>query len=195
MYEYLELNYASNVKVHTYELDSNDNILQAYGWNKHSYIRAITPNTKYIRVIFSYDDDRDMSLDDYDIIRPFLASKYDKKQISTTLRSLPNGVRDTIEKRGNKYVKVQRCGEHTVSDFDIYADSGAQHQNLYTLCLHKDVVCAKGSSMIYSERFSNISDIDISVLGKQGIWIAYDGAIVISVLISNLETPDRNGYI
>ena len=38
-------------------------------------------------------------------------TKQDKKQISTTLRSLPNGVKDTIEKRGNKYVKVQRCGE------------------------------------------------------------------------------------
>ena len=39
----------------------------------------------------------------------------DKKQISTTLRSLPNGVKDTIEKRGNKYVKVQRCGEITLN--------------------------------------------------------------------------------
>ena len=41
--------------------------------------------------------------------------KYDHKQISTTLRSLQNGVKDTIEKRGNKYVKVQRCGEVTLN--------------------------------------------------------------------------------
>ena len=44
-----------------------------------------------------------------------LCKKQDKKQISTTLRSLPNGVKDTIEKRGNKYVKVQRCGEVTLN--------------------------------------------------------------------------------
>ena len=113
MYEYLVLDYANNVKAVLYELDSNDNILKTYGWSKYSYARAITPNTKYIRIIFSYDDDRDMSLDDYDMIKPFLTNKHDKKQISTTLRSLPNEVKDTIEKRGNKYVKVQRCGEYT----------------------------------------------------------------------------------
>ena len=59
----------------------------------------------------------------------YKSSNYDHKQISTTLRSLPNGVRDTIEKRGNKYVKVQRCGEHTYNgeDFYYYASNDAIH--------------------------------------------------------------------
>lgn len=51
-------------------------------------------------------------------------NKVDKKTISTTLRSLPNGVKDTIEKRGNKYVKVQRCGEHTINGNSIIQDMG-----------------------------------------------------------------------
>lgn len=48
-------------------------------------------------------------------VKVYKTSNYDHKQISTTLRSLPNGVKDTIEKRGNKYVKVQRCGEEVLN--------------------------------------------------------------------------------
>ena len=44
--------------------------------------------------------------------------KYDKKQILTTLRSLPNGVKDTIEKRGNKYYKIKRCEETTYNGYE-----------------------------------------------------------------------------
>ena len=39
-------------------------------------------------------------------IESFVSTK-----VLTTLRSLPNGVCDYIEKRGHKYVKVQKCGE------------------------------------------------------------------------------------
>ena len=49
-------------------------------------------------------------------IEMYTVSLYDKKQIQTTLRSLPNGVKDTIEKRGNRYVKIQRCGEYTINE-------------------------------------------------------------------------------
>ena len=42
---------------------------------------------------------------------PYQKPIQDKKQILTTLRSLPNGVKDTIEKRGNKYYKIKRCEE------------------------------------------------------------------------------------
>ena len=95
------------------------------------YIFTTPQNAKYIRV--SYPKDRE------DNICIFEGIKHDKKQISTTLRSLPNGVKDTIEKRGNKYVKVQRCGEvtlngnetvtiHTTTDipvFNISVDLGS----------------------------------------------------------------------
>ena len=37
------------------------------------------------------------------------------KKISTTLRSLPNGVKDTVKKIGDKYYKIQRCGEYTIT--------------------------------------------------------------------------------
>lgn len=59
-------------------------------------------NAKYVRINLPISNLRPYSL---------IKTKIDKKQILTTLRSLPNGVRDTIEKRGNMYVKVQRCRE------------------------------------------------------------------------------------
>ena len=67
------------------------------------YIPRIT-NAKYIRVNVTLNE-----MNKYIITK----GKIDKKQILTTLRSLPNGVKDTIEKRGNKYYKIKRCGEKT----------------------------------------------------------------------------------
>ena len=48
-----------------------------------------------------------------------IEGRCDKKEISTTLRSLPNGVKDTIEKMGNKYVKIQRCYEFKYNNEDF----------------------------------------------------------------------------
>ena len=75
-----------------------------------SFIYAMPKNAKYVRINLPISN-----LKPYSLIK----TKSDKKQISTTLRSLPNGVRDTIEKRGNKYVKVQRCGEYTLVESDV----------------------------------------------------------------------------
>ena len=67
-----------------------------------TFIYIMPKNAKYVRINLPISN-----LKPYSLIK----TKSDKKQISTTLRSLPNGVKDTIEKRGNKYVKVQRCKE------------------------------------------------------------------------------------
>ncbi|MGL5713417.1 MAG: hypothetical protein ACRCX2_10390, partial [Paraclostridium sp.] len=64
-------------------------------------------NVKFIRLTVRTDLKTDMKI--------YKNSKYDKKQISTTLRSLPNGVRDEIVKRGNRYYKIVRCGEYVLT--------------------------------------------------------------------------------
>ena len=75
-----------------------------------SFIYAMPKNAKYVRINLPISN-----LKPYSLIK----TKSDKKQIPVTLRSLPNGVKDTIEKRGNKYVKVQRCGEYTLVESDV----------------------------------------------------------------------------
>ena len=89
--------------------------------SRNGHILLYDKNFRFIRSIVHADtnafDINDASYirlwyADYDVEFIAYHTPYlDKKQISTTLRSLPNGVKDTIEKRGNKYVKVQRCKE------------------------------------------------------------------------------------
>ena len=77
----------------------------------YEYHIFTTPqNAKYIRVSYPKNIEDNICI--------FEGVKHDKKQILTTLRSLPNGVKDTVEKRGNKYVKVQRCGEYTFTGYE-----------------------------------------------------------------------------
>ena len=93
--------------------------------SRNGHILLYDKNFRFIRSIVHADtntfDINDASYirlwyADYDVEFIAYHTPYlDKKQISTTLRSLPNGVKDTIEKRGNKYVKVQRCGEVTLN--------------------------------------------------------------------------------
>lgn len=86
-------------------------LLDKTNGSKKNFAIEKTPSTaKYVRVTIHKDNlvNRKAYL--------YKNSNYDKKQILTTLRSLPNGVKDTIEKRGNKYVKVQRCGEYTINE-------------------------------------------------------------------------------
>ena len=79
------------------------------GSKKNFAVEKSPPNARYIKI--SIHKDNLVGGKAY----LYKSSNYDHKQIPTTLRSLPNGVRDTIEKRGNKYVKVQRCGEVTLN--------------------------------------------------------------------------------
>ena len=94
-----------NANPHIVFYDENKNVIyQELGYfpSDDLVIVDVPINAKFLR--FTGQKSKKNSVSAY-------YSQYDKKQISTTLRSLPNGVRDTIEKRGNKYVKVQRCGE------------------------------------------------------------------------------------
>ena len=94
----------------TFYYDINKNFISSGG--------NIPPkNARYLKFRSSYNSNQnDLNVKwvvSYNEVNKYIPHKQDHKQISTTLRSLPNGVRDTIEKRGNKYVKVQRCGEYT----------------------------------------------------------------------------------
>lgn len=90
--------------------------------NKDLFFSAKSPsNAKYLRVTII------KGIHNNGKTSEIYKGKYDHKQIPTTLRSLPNGVKDTIEKRGNKYVKVQRCGEVTLNgneQIGMYVSNG-----------------------------------------------------------------------
>lgn len=67
-----------------------------------TFVYAMPSNARYIRINLPIENCKPYAL--YKVVS-------DKKDLPVTLRSLPNGVCDTIEKRGNKYVLVKRCEE------------------------------------------------------------------------------------
>lgn len=112
----------------------------------------------YIRVWYA--------LWDQELIIYKIAEK-EKKQIPVTLRSMPNGVCDTIEKRGNNYIKVQRCVEEIIDETytikSVYTPkpNGVESTThlRFEIELKQNVISL--SSPIFSDRFNSIVDFEI----------------------------------
>lgn len=153
MYKYLALPFMKHYNVFIYELDANDVILQTYGWSQAKYARAITPGTKYIRMIFSKPNGGNMTLNDYDKIAPYLTGKFDEQTIKVTLRSLPNGVRDEIVKSGNKYYKVQRVEEITLDGYEKWTTTTSQKNTLRLKTPVSNLAFKAGEITCTSDRF------------------------------------------
>lgn len=75
------------------------------GSKKNFTIEKSPSNARFIRITIHKDNLVDGKAYLYK------SSNYDHKKIPHVLRSLPNGVKDTIEEIGNKYYKIQRCEE------------------------------------------------------------------------------------
>ena len=135
-------------------------LLDKTNGSKKNFAIEKTPSTaKYVRVTIHKDNLIDGKAYLYK------NSNYDHKQISTTLRSLPNGVKDTIEKRGNKYVKVQRCKEEVLNQNSnvtgIYKPrpNGVESQT-YIRCQIALSSKPKTSAQIYCDSISSKHDYE-----------------------------------
>lgn len=128
-------------------------------------------------------------------------TKQDKKQILTTLRSLPNGVKDTIEKRGNKYVKVQRCGE-VVLDGDFIEGKYTSGETVNTLRVYTPLAVGlnvKTNSVecnhFISDKFK--SELNLSQettdVESLSIKVGGEGRFVFRLSKSKLPTQDLAG--
>ena len=98
--------------------------------NKDLFYVAKSPqNAKYLRVTIIKNIHNNGETSE------IYKGKYDKKQIVTSLRSIPNGVCDTIEKHGDKYYLIQRCGSYIISNNDGYSN-GTIKTNCCDHCIH-----------------------------------------------------------
>ena len=64
----------------------------------------------------------------FDTLTVNFFEKLDDQDLLVTLRALPNGVHDTIEKRGNKYYLIKRCEEVTFTGGETITTSGVGNQ-------------------------------------------------------------------
>ena len=122
-----------NVSVNLYGENKSEYFGEIYG--KTPYTFTTDDKTYWVRLrTFTGSKQNDTTikwqLEKGNKSTEYVQPKYDKKQISTTLRSLPNGVKDTIEKRGNKYVKVQRCEEIVIDNNLEVTGTGVLIQSL-----------------------------------------------------------------
>ena len=148
----------------------------------------IPKGVKYIRV--------STGINSVGKINIYKDGKCDHKQISTTLRSLPNGVRDTIEKRGNKYVKVQRCGEITFNGSEVgWGDTISQYNSdtvigfvirdaIRTKCLFSDKFSYKIQTSVNNPNFEYIT-CEPNMVSN---WL------VIGILRSKLSSQNVEGF-
>ena len=148
-------------------------------------------NAKYLRINL-----------DKDTSNYLITKKYDKKQISTTLRSLPTGVKDTIEKRGNKYVKVQRCGEITLSGNESWNLWGLPSQNI---CKFYITVSGTKPSLLYTD-VPNIycshfkqrpqSDMHEGTSNVEGVAVGHSHfqEVIVCIDKNKLSTQDIEGF-
>ena len=107
------------INIHIYDIDKKPlkwNTINTYNYyitDANEKLITTPSNCRYIK--FRTENNRVLNSNSVVISSNTISGneKYqsDKKQILTTLRSLPNGVKDTIEKRGNKYYKIKRCVE------------------------------------------------------------------------------------
>lgn len=127
------------------------------------YIFTTPQNAKYIRV--SYPKNRE------DNICIFEGIKHDKKQISTTLRSLPNGVRDTIEKRGNKYYLIQRCKEVELTEDNVLqlTGAGATANTMYFHVFYKGGIKDWAEGNMLCDKFPT-NKTPHGINDNQGLW-------------------------
>ena len=128
-------------------------------------------------------------------------NKQDKKQISTTLRSLLNGVTDTIEKRGNKYVKIQRCGEVVLTGDSIEGKYNSG-ETVNTLRVYTPLAVGMNVKTNSAECNHFISDKFKSELNLSqettdveslSIRVGGEGRFVFRMLKSKLPTQDLDG--
>ena len=106
-----------------------------------------------------------------DLVKIYKETKCDKKQISTTLRSLPNGVRDTIEKRGNKYVKVQRCKEVELTEDNVLqlTGAGATANTMYFHVFYKGGIKDWAEGNMLCDKFPT-NKTPHGINDNQGLW-------------------------
>lgn len=134
-------------------------------------------------------------------IKEYERYKFDKKTIPYTLRSLPNGIKDEIVYKNNKYYLIKRC-EEVILDGDNFNPRTLEEQNnnivLYVrtdpIPDAKPLEGALGRiNTICCDRFKSVNTTWGNEITTEGIIIDQNRTISFRILKSKLETQDIEG--
>ena len=121
--------YYTPITTNVYQYDYNKNFVGHIPISGGG-VFTTSDNTKYIKFYVDKGLMGTLQINKGEAPLPYQKPIQDKKQILTTLRSLPNGVKDTIEKRGNKYYKIKRCEEIVIDNNLEITGTGVANQIL-----------------------------------------------------------------
>lgn len=180
------------------ELDSNKTTLRMTKTSDISNIKLLN-STRFIAYNVKRPINALMSNTDVkNVVISFSKPKYDKKQIATTLRSLPNGVKDTIEKRGNKYYKIQRCGEYVLNNYTKIETSVVSNQ-VNTLGFNVFVTPAPKRSVgnfyyCVSDKFKSQVQVNKGLDEEHCLHVTHADYIRFRIDKTKLNSPDIQGF-
>lgn len=182
------------------QYDHNNNFIYTglptiFGLKSKNYSNCIdfiifttTNKTKYINITTNIEAKKLISIN---------SVKYDKKDILTTLRSLPSGEKDEIFKMGNKYYRIKRCIEKTYYGGEPWANTISQYSSEKIISFVIRDVCT--NKQIISNRFDTISD-PINNPNPLNEYICCDSNninanwFVVGIDKTRLKTQDINGF-
>ena len=129
-------------------------------------------------------------------------TKRDKVTLPVVLRGLPNGVCDTIEKRGNHYVLIKRCEELRLNGSENFfvANSPATTETMYFVStMHKigewnqgNIVCDSFSTHVTPHGYGDIYGLWFE--DREGMGQTNSDGIRIRIKKSRLTTQDAAGF-
>ena len=164
------------------------------GLDNNYFSHKAPSNAKYLRVSLYKN-----------YINPVVAKnlRTSKTTINKTLRSLPNGIKDTIEKINDKYYLIKRCGEYIINSAANYS-IGSVRTNVIHHCIGIDDIkrgyagfmnmyCDKYKVEPTPEVVDNFSDG--SEYGHE--FISYDlnkKQIVLGLAKDKVNSQDANAF-
>lgn len=182
-----------NVSVNLYGENKSEYFGEIYG--KTPYTFTTDDKTYWIRLrTFTGSKQNDTTikwqLEKGNKLTEYVQPKYDKKQISTTLRSLPNGVKDTIEKRGNTYIKVQRCRELRLDGNSTFFTirEASSNTKVYRALLDVPLKDNKSGGKVFCDRFNSYANWE---LDEEECYVSINNtegnAVCLKILKTRLE--------
>ncbi|HHY0047964.1 TPA: hypothetical protein ACVT6Z_001553 [Clostridioides difficile] len=155
------------------------------------YVARSPKNAKYLRVTIIKDLHNDGNKT---IITK--RNKHDKKTIPYTLRSLPNGIKDEIVYKNNKYYLIKRCEEYTYTDIGNLNLSHIYNNTLQFMgtLVPQAIIDSLDVPYALCNRLNGKSRNDFNSNDEEGCSTTGSGDIAFKILKSKLSTQDNNGF-
>lgn len=152
-----------------------------------AYLINTPTNARYVRVsVYNQNKGKEV----------LVKNNSDLKYVKSTLRGLPNGVKDEIVKIGNSYKKIEKCGE-VIIDGD--ANVSKLIDSVSSDTIYASRVMIRGVPRVTSNMISTFK-IEPNIITSPTyeymvVNIASDDRLIIDVgiLKSKLSSPDING--